>query len=225
MRRRNHAQAPKGAAGTCRDRRRPNGPRREGWVRPFRRANRALDRSIRLINATLLGAVASRRLAHRRPIQASRELDKASELLIQVTSRLMRVERELREMSECAAREPENAAEVPELLLDATARWLFMGGWLAESADKVFALHEDVLDGLRTGDLVPERPAGPRRPRIILAPRPAPVRAFLRLRLPRAVDRIAPVLRRRRRTPRPAGLRVPRRSVLGRAPPSVSCLL
>ena len=223
MKRWNEAQAPTGATGTCRDRRRLQGQRREAWVRPFRRAHRALDLSGRLIVTTLLSAEDSSRRAHRRPIQSSRELDQASGQLIRASSRLMRAMRELRQMNECAAREPENASEVPELLLAATERWMFMAGWLQESADKVFTLHEDVLDGLRTGVLVPEREAS-RLLRIILAPRPA-LRAFLLVRQPRVVDRINPLLNRRRRTPRPRALRVPRRSVLGRAPPSFSCLL
>lgn len=201
------------------------GLRRKGWVRPFRRAHRALDASVHLICRTLLTAGASSRRAHRRPIQSSRELAEASGLLIQASTRLNWAWRELAEASACAAREPGNAGEVTELLLAATERCVYMAGWLQESAEKVVTLQEDVLEGLRTGNLVPERPAD-HRPRIVLvAPRPAPIRAFLRLRQPRAVDRVAPLLQRRRRTPRPAALRVPRRSVLGRAPPSVSCLL
>jgi hypothetical protein len=225
MRRRNHVQAPKGAAGTCRDRRRSKGLRREKWVRPFLRLHRTLDSSVHLITSSLLSAGASERRVRRRPLRASRELTEASELLVRASSRLMRAAHALAEVNACIAREPEKASDVPELLVQATERWVFMAGWLTESADQIFTLHEDVLDGLRTGVLVPERSAEP-RPRIILAPRPMPVRAFLRLRQPRVVDRIAPLLRRRRRTPRPVAVRVPRRSILGRAPPLFSdCLL
>jgi hypothetical protein len=76
----------------------------------------------------------------------------------------------------------------------------------------------DVLGGLSTGELVPERPSDG-RPRIILTPRALFVRAFLVTRQPRVSDRITPVLLRRRRTPRPAEVRVPRRNLQGRAPP------
>ncbi len=222
---RNHARALRGAAGTCRDRRRPQGLRREAWVRPFRRVHRALDSSLRLITSSLLTAAASGRRAHRRPIRASVELHEASGRLARASSRLMRAALELAKVNACIAREPEKTGDVPELLVAATERWVFMAGWLSESAGEVFTLQQDVLDGLRTGALEPERPADP-RPRIVLAPRPVPIRAFLLLRQPRVVDRIAPLLRRRRRTPRPATLRVPRRSVLGRAPPLFSvCLL
>ena len=225
MTRRNHTQASTNASGDCRDRRRPQGPRRAGWARPFRRVHRALDSSVRLINRCLLSASASERRAHRRPIRASRELDKASDLLILASSRLNVAARELSKAFACIARDPENAGGAPELYIAAMERWISMAGWLTESAGSVFGLHEDVLDGIRNGTLVPERSAFP-RPRIVLAPRPVPIRAFLLLRQHRVVDRIAPLLRRRRRTPRPAALTVPNPGVLGRAPPLFSaCLL
>jgi ribosomal protein L20 len=222
MSRRNHVQALKSA---CRQRRRAKRRRREAWVRPILRAHRALDASFRLIKGSLLSAGASERRARRRPIQASVEMHAASDLLIRASSRLGKAARELAEVNACIAREPEKASDVPELLVMAAERWAFMAEWLSESADQVFTTHENVLEGLETGALVPERPEGS-RPRIILAPRPVPIRAFLLLRQPRVAHRIAPLLNRRRRTPRPAAVRVPRRNVLGRAPPLVSvCLL
>jgi hypothetical protein len=225
MRKGNQARALRGAAGNCRDRRRPQGLRREAWVRPFRRAHRAIASSAHLISCALIAAGASSRRARRRPILAARELDEASAQLVRASSRLMRAARELAEANACLARAPETAVDVPGMLIQAAGSWAFMTGWLTESADEVFTLHQDVLEGLVTGALVPERPAD-RRPRIILAPRPVPIRAFLRLRQPRVTDRIAPLLRRRRRTPRPPALRVPQPSLLGRAPPLFSaCLL
>jgi predicted transcriptional regulator len=217
-----HARAPKGA---CRDRRRPLGGGRPAWVRPFQRMQRCLDASVRLIDATIRTYEASQRHAHHRPIGTSLSLTKVSGNLTGVTARLRRAALAMAKTSECIAREPEVAAGVPQMLFEATARWLGIARWLAEVADGVFTLHEDVLAALRTGQLIPERSAFGRR-RIAVAPRPSFVRAFLLRRQPRAVDRIASILRRRRRTPRPAALRVPRRSVLGRAPPLSSiCLL
>jgi hypothetical protein len=217
------ATGQKSASGTCRDRRRPHGERRR-WVRPFYRANRALNASLRLIGSTLHTVAATKRTARRRPVGASRSLQDASGLLVTASVRLMRAAQSLTEMTERARLEPETAEAVPEILVEATERWVFVSSWLAETANEVFALHHSVLDGLETGALVPERPAD-RRPRIVLAPRPVPIRAFLRLRQPRVHDRIAPLLLMRRRTPRPAALRVPRRSVLGRAPPLFSVCL
>lgn len=213
-----------GASGICRDRRRASGDRR-AWVRPFRRLHRALDRSVYLIGRSLMSAAYSELRAQRRPIRASRELEKASDLVMQASARLGQAARELSKMFDRIARDPENAGDAPELFIAATERWIAMAGCLAESAGSVFDTHEGVLDGIRNGTLIPEASAFP-RPRIVLAPRPVPIRAFLALRQPRVSDRIAPLLLRRRRTLRPAALRVPRRSVLGRAPPLVSvCLL
>lgn len=216
------AKAPEGASGTCRDRRRQGD--RGRWIRPFFRASGAMDASLRLIGSTLHAVALTKRTAHRRPVRASQNLLNASDLLVTASVRLRRAVENLAEMTECARREPETAQHVPEIVLAATERWVYLSAWLAETANEVFALHRSVLDGLETGALVPEQPAE-RRARIVLAPRPVPVRAFLRLRQPRIHDRIAPLLLRRRRTPRPAALRVPRRSVLGRAPPLFSVCL
>ena len=165
---------------------------------------------------------ASERCVQRRPVQTSRQLHDASGLLVDASARLMRVARELSAVNQCLRREPERAEDAPLYLVEATAHWACLTQWLEEVADQVFTFHEDVLLGLETGTLVPEPPPV-RRPRIILAPRPAPVRAFLAARRqPRAADRIAFILSRRRRTPRPAAVRVPRRSHTGRAPPLVS---
>ena len=187
-------------------------------MRPFQRARRALDACVGLIDSSLRTAAASERGVRQRPIRTSRDLHHVSGRLVDASERLGRAASELSEMLACIGREPERAAGAPELLMGETQRWIQVATWLQEVAGGVFTLHENVLSDLRSGALMPE-PEPTRRPRIVLAPRPAPVRAFLRLRLPRTTDRIAPILRRRRRTPRPAALRVPRRSVLGRAPP------
>jgi hypothetical protein len=130
----------------------------------------------------------------------------------------VRAAQELAQTNACIGRDPECPDDLPELLIEATERWVYMAQWLSETADEVFTLHGDVLDGLASGALVPERPRD-RRPRIVLAPRPAPVRAFLRARRPRAADRISLVLHRRRRMPRPTAVSVPRSTSQGRAPP------
>jgi hypothetical protein len=189
------------------------------WMRPFCRASRALDASIRLIGATERTVARSERCAHRRPVRTSRTLQEASARLLDAQARLVRAAQELAAANECLVREPDETELVPELLVHNAQRCLEITVWLHETADGLFSLHEDVLLGLETGTLVPEQPAERRRPRIIVAPRPVPMRAFLLLRQPRVLDRIAPILRRRRRTPRPAALQVPQPSLLGRAPP------
>jgi hypothetical protein len=219
------SSAPRGATCTSRDLRRLKRGRREDWVRPFRGLLRALDASAKLIDSTLRTVAVSERCAHKRPIRTSRNLNAASDKLLTASVRLERAAARLSEMHACMMRHPEDAECAPEVLSLATTRFIGIATRLTGVADQVFGLHQDVLHGLKTGELVPEASAFP-RPRIVLVPRPAPVRAFLRDRLPRVVDRISALLRRRRRTRLPASLRVPRRTSQGRAPPLVPvCLL
>jgi hypothetical protein len=213
----NHARAPRSASRTSRNRRRQQGGA-TAWMRPWCRAARAIEASIRLIDSTLRAVQRAERCVHRRPVGTSRNLVEAWARIRDAQVRLDRAAQELVETHECLVREPQALA--PELLVHTTQRWVETATRLHEAADGVVLLHEGVLQGLQAGTLVPEQPAE-RRPRIILAPRPVAMRAFLLRRQPRVVDRIAPVLRRRRRTPRPASVRVPRRSLLGRAPPLV----
>lgn len=210
-------RAPRGADGTCRDRRRPQGGRPE-WVRPIRRAQRALESSLRLIASCLATIERAEPCARRRPLCTSRNLWAASGRLVTASGRLMRAAQQIAEIHEWIGREPERAAGAPERVVRATQLWVGATALLQVTAKEVFGLHVEVLEGLETGRYVPERDSA-RRPRIVLAPRPAPVRAFLRARRIRATDRISPLLRRRRRTPRPATLSVPPRTAQGRAPP------
>jgi hypothetical protein len=219
----NHTRAPQGASGTSRNRRRRQGGGSD-WTRPCRRVHRALDASLRLINATLRTVARYERCVHHRPVGTFRNLRGVSAMLRDASTRVRQAERALAVMNECYRREPTDVEIAPEFLSWAAERWQEVAASLQEAEDGVFWLREFVLLGLQTGILTPEPPAR-RRPRIILAPRPAPVRAFLRLRQPRVVDRITPILRRRRRIPRPASVRVPRRSLLGRAPPLSSISL
>lgn len=183
-----------------------------------------------MIISTLYAVRASKRCVEQEPIRTSRRLHAASALLIDASARLVRAAQALGETNQCIGRHPddEDAAYVPQMLVETTESWAFLAEWITEVSDNVFAFQSDVLHGLATGTLVaePEGDKKERRPRIILAPRPVPVRAFLAARQPRVADRIASILSRRRRTPRPAAVTVPRRSHTGRAPPLSSiCLL
>lgn len=166
----------------------------------------------------MLRVEAVERHARRRPVRTSRTMHDASARLVDVSVRLQRAASDLARTHECLARDPASADGVPELLFETAQRLLQVGECLGIVAADVFARHADVLRGLATGALVPEQTAD-RRPRIRLTSHPAPVHAFLQARQPRVVDRITSILRRRRRTPRPAAVRAPRRSVFGRAPP------
>ena len=209
MTRPNHVRASKGAA--CRKQHRPS------WVRPFRRARRGIGVSVGLIELAVRIIAGARRRAHQQPIQVTLDLADAFGFLAHASGRLGKAMCQLARTDECRDREAEPDADDPDLFIDAHALSVGVSAWLDEVAADLFALQQSVTDGLESGALVPE--PGAFRPRITAIPRPAPVRAFLRARLPRVKDRITPILQRRRRTPRPSGLRVPRRSIRGRAPP------
>lgn len=216
-----------GAAGACRRHRRRRTARRPEWVSSYRRAQRALDTSANIIFSALHTAVESERCATRRPLHTVRRLDRAVRRVTTVAHlRLLEAQRELAAFTACLDRVPEQQrAEAAELLELAAERCQSVALHLGFAYSDAVSVQMGVLDGLDAGTLVPEHPSDS-RPRIIREPRPVPVRAFLAARQPRVADRISPILRRRRRTPRPAAVRVPRRSIRGRAPPlSSTCLL
>jgi hypothetical protein len=215
----------KGAAGACRRNRRQQGARPE-WVRPYRRAQRALDSSVNLISATMVTAMTSADGAQRRPLRTVQKLSRAMRRMVVACLRLAQGSRELAVARECLRLAPEaQNSDTAEILDFAAERCQKVAKYIHVAVHDTTAVQLGVLAGLATGQLVPERPSDS-RPRIILKPRPIPVRAFLAARQPRVADRITPVLRRRRRIPPPASIRVPRPSILGRAPPfSSTCLL
>jgi hypothetical protein len=158
----------------------------------------------------------------RRPVRTARRLTGGIRQLHAAGRRLLRASRELAEATECLARSPEPATnDVPELLELSSERWQMASQYLQLVTTEVVLRQAEVFLGLACGELVPEHPSDS-RPRIVMVPRPAPVRAFLATRRPRVADRISAVLQRRRRAPRPAALTVPPRTCQGRAPPLCS---
>jgi hypothetical protein len=150
----------------------------------------------------------------RRIIGAVRGMDKA-EMQVDVARR------EAAKAKEALARDPsQQRGDAPDIMELLAERCRVVAEAIPVAvAGAVFAQTE-IFEGLITGELVPERPSDV-RPRIVITPRPLFVRAFLVTRQPRVSDRITPVLLRRRRTPRPAEVQVPRPDVQGRAPPSL----
>jgi hypothetical protein len=213
------ARAPKGATGACRSRRRRKAARRPEWVRPYRRAQRALDAAVRLIFEAFDAIEAAGRCAERCPVRTARRLTGAIRQMVAASRRLFAAQRELAEARELLGRVPERqAGDAPELVELAAERCRAVARYILITTSEVLVAQTDVMGGLATGELVPEHPSNS-RPRITITPRPVPVRAFLAARRPRVADRITAILLRRLRTPRPAEVRAPRRSVRGRAPP------
>lgn len=216
-------QHPLGARRT--KRRRQQAARRPGWVRPYRKAQRKLDSAVRLVVASMDAASVSERCLERRPVRTAQRLNGGARRLAAAELRLLQAERELAAARECVAREPERTAGDAPLIVElASERWQAVTNYLHYATTEVLLRQVEVLAGLACGALVPEHPSE-RRPRIVVTPRPVPVRAFLAIRRTRVADRISAILQRRRRTPRPAALMVPPRTAQGRAPPLSSTSL
>jgi hypothetical protein len=158
--------------------------------------------------------------AARRIIGAVREMDVAS-MLVSVAWR------QVAKAKEALAQDPsQQRGDALELIELVTERCRAVAENIPVAVAEAVLAQVGLLEGLSTGELVPEGPSD-RRPRIVITPRPLFVRTFLVTRQPRVSGRITPVLLRRRRTPRPAEVQVPKPDVQGRAPPlfSLTCAL
>jgi hypothetical protein len=140
--------------------------------------------------------------------------------------RLEHAVRSFGETTEAIAVEPEQLADVPRLLNDATGRWLLIAHAIDYTSAQLCAVQQDVLQDLLSGAIVPEEERPKRLPRITVVPHLISARAFLLCRRRGAHDRIASIRARRRRTTCRPAADAPRRISRGRAPPPVSnCLL
>ena len=232
MSRTRSAGAPEGTvSGICRrPRRRGEAPRGKEWVRPYKRAQRALDDAAGTLMSTVR-RVADAGGCASRPVRSTRILTSALRLVTVASKQYAEAQRCLAEAAEALGQTPPELqdGDAPALLAMAAERGQTVRQYIYLAAQEVLLGHKEVFNGVAAGELVPEDPSDdrPRRRVIVLTPRPLFVRAFLAARRqPRAADRITPVLRRRRRTRLPAEVRVPRRNLQGRAPPlSSTCSL
>ena len=179
-----------------------------------------------MIFSTIHTVVKAGRCAERCPVRTARRLNGAMRGMGVASQRHIEARRELAEAREALGREPERQNDdTAELMELADERCQAVAEYIPFAVNEAVLAQLEVLGGLVTGELVPERPSDGLR-RIAVTPRPLFVRAFLTVRQPRVSDRIGPALVRRRRTPRPAEVRVPRRNLQGRAPPlSSTCAL
>lgn len=210
-------------------RRRGQAPRGKEWVRPYKRAQRVLDDAASAIIATVRRVVDAGCCASR-PVRSTRILLAALRQVTVASKQYVEAQRCLAEAAEALEHTPPELrdGDASRLLGLAVERSQTVRHYLDVAAHEVLLGHVEIARGVAAGEVVPEDPSEdrPRRRVIVLTPRPLFVRAFLAARRqPRVGDRIAPVLRRRRRTPLPAEVRVPRRNLRGRAPPCSACSL
>ena len=228
--------APEGTvSGTCRSsRRRGEAPRGKEWVRPYKQAQRALDDAASMLVSTIHTVVRAGQCASR-PVQSKRFLIAALRQVTVASKQHAAARHNLEETAEAMGRTPQElqSGDAAMLLELANRRCQAVLEYIYVATNEILLGNTELDHGVASGELVPEDPSlqdpsgeRPRRRIIVIRPRPLFVRAFLASRRPRVGERIAPVLRRRRRTLLPAEVRVPRRSLLGRAPPlSSTCLL
>lgn len=236
MARTSSARAPRGiAGGTCRpSRHRGEAPRGKEWVRPYKQAQRALDDAVSMLVSTIHTVLRAGQCASR-PVQSKRILIAALRQVAVASKQHAAAKRNLDETAEAIGRTPQElqSGDAAMLLELASKRCQAVLEYIYVATNEILLGNTALDHGVVSGELVPEDPSlqdpsgeRPRRRVIVIRSRPLFVRAFLASRRSRVADRIAPVLRRRRRTPLPAEVRVPRRNLLGRAPPlSSTCLL
>ena len=168
-----------------------------------------------------------------RPIRSTKKLIRALHQVTVAAKQYAQAERFVIEATEAVENAPpelldDDAAELVEM---ATERCHTVQQYIYVAANEVLLGHTEIYNGVQSGELIPEDPQDAllddRPRRRVIRHNPLFVRAFLAARRqPRVSDRINPVLRRRRRTLLPAEVRVPRRNLLGRAPPlSSTCAL
>jgi hypothetical protein len=192
---------------------------RRGWIRPLRRARRAIDASLRRIDCSCRVIDASERFGGRRPVQAADQLQRVFHWLADAATQLDRAQIRLRDTSECIESAPECAAGAPLPMMSAILHWIDAAGRLTAVSER--------LGDTSTGLVAVAKVAQPSdfRP-VIAAPRPAAARWFLWYCPSHPSDRIRVLLKRRRRSAPALVADAPRRISRGRAPPFVSiCLL
>jgi hypothetical protein len=174
---------------------------------------------VRLIESTMETVAVFERCVDRCPVRTAQRLTGGTRQMNAAERRLLRASQALAALRECLDRAPELATgDVPLLVELAAERCQAVSAYLQHVTGEVALRQVVVFAGLACGQLVPEHPSDSRQ-RIVVAPRPVPVRAFLAVRQPRVSERISAILQRRRRTPRPAALTVPSPTSQGRAPP------
>jgi len=194
--------------------------RRQSWLRPFRRTRRAIDASFRLIDSCLRVIEAWEKSAEKRPLRATRELERVSGWLVETTALLESGMECLSETTDRIAQSPADAGDAPGLLIEATARWIDAASRLAALSNRLDDTFTGLVDYVKGG-------TGPLDlSELFEKPGPAP-RLITTLRLSVKVlsiesGRIFCIHFRRQRSARLTVADAPRRIFRGRAPPFVS---
>jgi hypothetical protein len=195
--------------------------RQARWIRPFRRTNRAIDSTLRLVALSQFLLDECEIFAEVRPRWATRQMRRVSGRLVQAVARLKRGAESIKAVNDCVAHTPEAAGDAPERLIGAMEGWLYAAAEIADLSDRI----EDTsatLAAYITSGMAPPLDLDE------LLEKERPIRKLIVFRLPapRVLsienDRIFRIHVRRQRSVRLTVAEAPRRIFRGRAPPLVS---
>jgi hypothetical protein len=194
--------------------------RQERWIRPFRRTNRAIDSTLRLIALSRYLLNECEIFAGVRPRWATRQLVLVSGRLVEAAARLGRGAECWNATNNCIAQAPADAGDAPARMIDA------IGGWI-DAATQLAMLSNRLEDtSARLLAYVKADTASLDLETLFKKEGPAPKRIVFRLPSPRVLsiesNRVFCIHVRRQRSARPTVAEAPRRIFRGRAPPLVS---
>jgi hypothetical protein len=200
--------------------------RRPLWLCRLRSLNRALASSRRVVDSTAEAVEQATDRAADCPVRTTRDIQRLAKRLRSAMRRLEQAALGFRETADAIGLDPEQLADVPRLVTEATGRWLLTALAIDDTSLQLCSLQESLLQDMLSGTIVPEREEPRRMPRIPVVPHLISARDFLLCSRKSAHDRIASIPERRRRTAWRPIADAPRRISRGRAPPSFSnCLL
>jgi len=151
MRTGNRTAFPATANDSRRSGRRSSG--RSGWRRSLGRTRRAIDSSLRLIDASTRAIDVAEQSAATCPIRANRRFQRVSFWLVDAGKHLQRAAHGLRDTANQVARAPEDAAEAPGRLIDATARWLDSAAQIGAVSGRLDEASVRLVDSVKAGDV------------------------------------------------------------------------
>jgi hypothetical protein len=196
--------------------------RRRAWVRPFRRARRAIDATLRLIESSCRVIDDCERLVADHPIRATRQFEQVSGWLCEASEQLGRGAREWSVTFDSIEQAPFFAGDAPRLLTFAMARWIDAAARLATLSNRLDDSFSSLMDYVKGGTAPLDLSE------LFRNPGPAPRRISFNVRPPslkflsRENSRVFSIHVRRQRSARVTVAEAPRRIVRGRAPPIVS---
>jgi hypothetical protein len=198
------------------------------WRRSLRCLRRAVDSSVRLLDSSRRVIGVSERSAAKRPLRASRQLQRATSWLREAERRVWGAANDLRDVAEGAGYLPECDRETSaKLFAHATEHWIYGAEQVTALYDRMDNASNRLLAAVTVGAVPFDLPGLDKDSgQKAAAPRLITGRLLLEIRLPKESGRIRLISIRRRR-PRPiAFAETARRVFRGRAPPhSAICSL